>query len=101
MYNAAFSQQYGDMLEGASCYVAMHPDQATCDVVDAALKRERPFAVVPCCVYSHLFPLRRLNSGVFVSTYEHLLTFIEEKDDRICRAYLPFQGRNCVLFFSP
>lgn len=45
---------------GASCFVGMHPDQATDGIVDAALAFGRPFAVVPCCVFPTLFAARRV-----------------------------------------
>jgi hypothetical protein len=40
--------------------IGMHPDQATEAIVDMALKYRKPFAVVPCCVFSHENPHRRL-----------------------------------------
>ena len=40
------------------------------DVVDAALRHGRPFAVVPCCVFAHLFPERRLRDGKAVAEYD-------------------------------
>ena len=35
----------------------MHPDEVTECIVDAALGAGKPFAVVPCCVFSRRFPL--------------------------------------------
>ena len=40
--------------------IGMHPDQATEPIVDMALKYLKPFAVVPCCVFAHENPHRRL-----------------------------------------
>ena len=68
---------------------------------DAALAEERPFAVVPCCVFSQELGNPRLSSGEAVKCYTDLLAFIEEKDPRIRRAVLPFQGRNIALYFMP
>ena len=48
-----------ELLLNCSVIVGMHPDQATEAIVDAALRADRPFAVVPCCVYPTLFPRRR------------------------------------------
>lgn len=42
--------------------IGMHPDQATEPIVDMALKYQKPFAVVPCCVFAHENPHRRLKS---------------------------------------
>ena len=39
---------------------AAQEDQATEAIVDMALKYRKPFAVVPCCVFSHENPHRRL-----------------------------------------
>ena len=36
-----------------------------------------------------------------MKSYTDLLAFIEEKDPRIRRAVLPFQGRNVALYFIP
>ena len=38
--------------------VGMHPDQATEAIVDFAAKYNKPFALVPCCVFPVLFPHR-------------------------------------------
>jgi len=35
--------------------IAMHPDEATEMVVDLALKYNKNFAVVPCCVFPNLY----------------------------------------------
>ena len=43
--------------------IGMHPDQATESIVDMALKYRKPFAVVPCCVFSHENPHRRLKDN--------------------------------------
>jgi hypothetical protein len=40
--------------------VALHPDEATEACVRFAITNRKPFAVVPCCVFSRLFPYRRV-----------------------------------------
>ena len=42
--------------------VGMHPDQATDAIVDLCLAAQKPFAVVPCCVFPRLFNTRVLRS---------------------------------------
>ena len=42
--------------------IGMHPDQATEPIIDMALKYKKPFAVVPCCVFAHENPHRRLKN---------------------------------------
>jgi hypothetical protein len=48
------------LLATCSAIVALHPDEATDAVVDSAILNQIPFAIVPCCVYSRLFPHRRI-----------------------------------------
>lgn len=83
-------------------------------VVDAALKYGRPFAVVPCCVFANFFPHRAR-----VDTHRAFCKFLQSKSDDIqvpvsmlCRlmafvtplsfgaqvAFLPFQGKNKVIY---
>jgi len=39
--------------------VGMHPDEATDMIIDIGLRYNKPFAMVPCCVFSQKFPNRR------------------------------------------
>ena len=41
-----------------SVLIGMHPDQAAEHLIDFALLNNKPFAVVPCCVYHRQFPHR-------------------------------------------
>ena len=41
-----------DIVRNCSIVVGMHPDQAAEHIVDFALAMGKPFAVIPCCVYS-------------------------------------------------
>ena len=43
--------------------IGMHPDQATEPLVNLAIRHRKPFAVVPCCVFAHENPGRRLKSS--------------------------------------
>ena len=70
----------------------------TGDIVEVALKRNTSFAVVPCCVFSHMFPSRRTDDGLPVKTYEQLLNYLQQMDDRIEVEELPFAGRSKVVF---
>lgn len=73
--------------------VAMHPDQATEDVVEAGLRNGIPFAVVPCCVFAHLDPRRP-------TTYEGFLEYLAAKNAGVRRARLNFRGRDTVLYWK-
>jgi len=99
------------LLSSPSMMIGMHPDQATESLVDYALKHEVPFAVVPCCVFMRelgghrtVKMLREVDNEQLeddeprvVASYEEFLDYLQEKDPRIQRHFLPFRGRNCVL----
>ncbi|MFC1679271.1 hypothetical protein ACFL2T_03570 [Elusimicrobiota bacterium] len=71
--------------------VGLHPDEATEHIVSAAIKHDKDFAIVPCCV----FPL----DGVRRSKEdwrEYLASLSPETEI----ATLPFNGSNVVLYRS-
>ena len=76
----------------------MHPDEATNDIVDTALKYHINFAVVPCCVFHSKFPERKLQNGNSVVEYNDLIQFLLEKDPSIQIGFLNIHGRNKVLY---
>jgi hypothetical protein len=51
------------LMRTCSAIVGMHPDQAAGAIVDAALRFNKPFAVVPCCVFPNRFPERTVPGG--------------------------------------
>ena len=73
-------------------------------------------SVVPCCVFARELP-KFLPSGEPVTTYEQLCDFIDATVERLLnesrlaheghiaapvhRAFLPFVGRNTVLYWDP
>jgi hypothetical protein len=71
-----FTQDLWDRNESdirdASIIIGMNPDEATEDIVLLSLEMRKPFAVVPCCVFTKLYPDRRLN-GKLVTTYKVLI----------------------------
>jgi hypothetical protein len=83
--------------------VGLHPDEATEAIVDGALRHGRSFAVVPCCVFSKLFPLRRMPgpSGAAVTSYGDFLDYLQAKHPAIRRGKLPCGGANTVLWVPP
>ena len=90
------------LLTSCSAIVGMHPDGATESIVDFALATGKPFAIVPCCVYSTLCPKRRDGLGRRVSTYRAFIEYLVAKaPDRIGVAALPFEGKNLVLYARP
>lgn len=69
--------------------------------MDFAQQMRKPFAVVPCCVYSAEFPRRRLPSGEPVKAYDDLIAYIVAKDPAAVRVQeLPFEGRNKVVYVA-
>ncbi|KAI8384664.1 uncharacterized protein BYT42DRAFT_563245 [Radiomyces spectabilis] len=93
------------LLDKVALLVGLHADQATEPIVDAALSLGKPFAVVPCCVFSHQFRSRRLQSGKPVTTTEDLIQYLCEKDTNgrgtIRKTYLDFEGKNVVVYWYP
>jgi len=94
-------QHIRDLLSRATLLVGMHPDIVTESIVDSALSFGIPFAVVPCCVFSHCFPNRVTKSGELVRSYEDFIEYLRSKDSSIQTATLPFEGRNIVLYRVP
>lgn len=90
-----------ELVRQSSCIVGLHPDECTEDIFDAALELNKPSAIIPCCVFASLSPLRKMKNGDDVVTYEQFLDYLMEKDERIARFSLPFQGKNQVLLFDP
>ncbi|KAG0292609.1 hypothetical protein BGZ96_003944 [Linnemannia gamsii] len=102
-----FAVDHKDVFEGASILIGMHPDQATEPIVSLALKHNKPFAVVPCCVFAHENPDRRLLDGGEVSTTLDFIQYLTEKDTKggsdswfgaVSKQFLPFDGMNIVLY---
>lgn len=85
-------------LRDCSLIVGMHPDEATEAIVDAALGLRKSFAIVPCCVMSRAFPNRTSPDGKRVETYEAFVEYLVAKHQHIHTAFLPFAGRNQVLY---
>ena len=82
-----------------------HSPRPLWDGVDFALAHNKPFAVVPCCVYSKEFDARRdATTGLRVGTmsYQAFCRFLVAKDpQRIRVATLPFEGKNLVVYSAP
>jgi len=91
------------LLDTASLLVGMHSDEATEAIVDAGLRLGTPFAVVPCCAFPSMFPDRRLPGGAKVATTADLVEYLKAKapGGRIKEGFLPFLGRNTVVFWRP
>jgi hypothetical protein len=86
-------------MSNCSVVVGMHPDQATEAIVDFALKENKPFAIVPCCVFPKLFNERKLKNGKNVVKFEDFIEYLLEKDpNKVKKTILNFSGRNICLY---
>ena len=95
---AKIDTEIHNAVERSSVLIAVHPDQATDAVIETALHLKKPFAVVPCCVFSDLNQHRRNEDGTVVKTYEQMLNYYQVKDKNIKRQRLAFEGRREVLY---
>mmetsp|Transcript_4597 Transcript_4597/g.6520 ORF Transcript_4597/g.6520 Transcript_4597/m.6520 type:complete len:668 (-) Transcript_4597:1723-3726(-) len=114
------------LLPTCTAIIALHPDEATGSIVDFAVQHRIPFVVVPCCVFSRLFPMRwkplaevqfdilenyndNDNNNIsnnnknkplrqVVSTYTDLIEYLVDKDPSICISRLNFDGANLALW---
>ena len=88
-FDAVFCDRHAGLVRDAPALLGMHPDEATESIVDAALRLRRPFAIVPCCV----FPAdgRPRSFGAWID-------YLRGKSPAIRSAFLPFSGRNQVLY---
>jgi hypothetical protein len=91
-------------LLGCSVVVGMHPDQAVGPLLAFAIAARKPFACVPCCVYSRDFGRRRLpgaDPGVQVRSYEQLVAHLRSLHPGVRVLDLDFEGKNKLLYWRP
>ena len=107
------------LISSCSAIVALHPDEATGEIVEVAVKHKKLFVAVPCCVFSRLFPHRFkpqpqktiqseetqsdhknaiLQKREIVSTYDDLIEYLVDKDKSIKVTRLNFEGANLALW---
>jgi hypothetical protein len=87
------------VVEGASLIVGMHPDQATECIVATAEKYKKPMALLPCCVFSSLFPDRRVpTTGLPVTNYPTFVEYLKLTYNGVRSTSLGFEGKNLVLY---
>eukprot|EP00833_Pecoramyces_ruminatium_P016777 jgi/Orpsp1_1/1190809/evm.model.d7180000081344.1 len=95
---------YKELFNDSSILIGLHPDQATEIIVDLAIKLNKPFAIIPCCVFANDFPHRKLKrkktgnvendneyEDIPVSSYEQFIEYLCEKDKDIQKTFLPFE----------
>ncbi|KAG7345344.1 methyltransferase domain containing protein [Nitzschia inconspicua] len=91
-------------IENASLLLGLHADGATETIVDAALRYNKPFVVVPCCVFPNFFPHRVIydegNRAVRVRSHDQFCRYLRDKDPRFVMEELPFAGRNIAIWWD-
>jgi len=92
-------------IQEASLMLGLHADGATEAIVDVALKYQKPFVVVPCCVFPNLFRDRRVmdtdsQEMVPVRSHEQFCQYLLAKDPRFRLETLPFEGRNIAIWWN-
>ena len=80
-----------------SVVIGMHPDEATEAIVNFAMEYNKPFAIVPCCVFPELFPHRRDAKGDLVTERLQLVEYLVLKT-RARVAHLDMEGANQVVY---
>ena len=88
--------------------LGLHPDECTEDILDAALEHNLSVAIIPCCIFSSLFPSRMITRSsdgsdgkdeqVPVRYYEDFLEYLLGKDESLQVCTLPFEGKNKVIY---
>ena len=87
-----------------SVVVGMHPDQAVGPLLAFAIAARKPFACVPCCVYSKHFPRRRIPGaapGAQVRSHKQLVEHLQSLHPDIRVHELDFEGKNKLLYWRP
>ena len=91
-----------DLMKNCSVVIGMHPDYATEFIIDFALKHNKPFAVLPCCVFPKSFPHRKLKNGKKVTQYDDFCDYLTQKDTKIKQFTLTLMGgKNKVIYWIP
>jgi hypothetical protein len=89
------------VFKGCSILVGLHPDEATEPILKCANALEKPFCIVPCCVFPTLHPDRRKRDDTgeerIVLSYDDLVTYLRQAGHGIV-TQLPFEGRNTAVY---
>eukprot|EP00985_Skeletonema_marinoi_P025166 scaffold18229_cov173-Skeletonema_marinoi.AAC.5 len=95
------AQEARSVLQKSHLIVGLHCDQAAGEIVDFASAKNIPWCVVPCCTYSEMFSCRKLADGTRVTSYDHLVQWLQERDPRAKVATLDMEGKNKVVYTLP
>ena len=64
-------------IRGSSLLLGLHADASTEPIVDLAVKYNKAFAVVPCCVFPNLFKQRRTDEGREVRNTDDFIRYLQ------------------------
>jgi hypothetical protein len=91
-------------VENSSLLLGLHADNATEAIVDVAIRNNKPFVVVPCCVFPNFFPTRFIHEEgqgmVPVRSHTQFCRYLVEKDSRFVLEELPFAGKNYAIWWN-
>ncbi len=66
-------------------------------IAQVAINFGKPFAILPCCVFGHLFP-DRIHKGKQVTLFEDFVSYLMNLSDNVFQDFLNFEGRNIVVW---
>ena len=92
------NEEIRQCLEECEVVSGLHPDQATEAIVDVSIKYNKKFAILPCCVFPNEY--KKYMNGKQVVTYLEFVEYLKLKHPNIRTDYLPFKGRNKILYFD-
>lgn len=72
-------KEHGELIANCGLVIGFHPDEATEPILDFALVTGKPVVIVPCCVFSRIFPNRMNRNGETVTSYEQFVAYLREK----------------------
>jgi hypothetical protein len=97
------NEEEAELLEQCTIIVGMHPDGATDPIMKVAIREQKPWAIVPCCVFPSQFPHRRKPDGGEVRSYEDYCEYILNiaPGGKVKEKVLDFEGRNRCFYYHP
>ena len=90
-----------ELIRTCSAVVGLHPDQATGAIVDCGLVMNKPWAVVPCCVFPSRYPHRLDQSGKTARTTGQLVEHLMGRAAGTRRCTLPCEGASDAVWWKP
>ncbi|ETO29359.1 hypothetical protein RFI_07765 [Reticulomyxa filosa] len=97
-----------NVIEHCSLLVGIHPDLACEPIIDTALLFNKPFAVLPCCVFPNSFPHRRILDPLTgkldkpVHSHQDFITYLLNKHPKFQVDTLEMMdGKNQVIYWIP